>query len=85
MADTENRKSVLPSFDGKTPKEIRRDWLRFMADQDLTDDLFVRAEYIRLAIEELILNDGRDAELSSQKNLKQRIATFSVLWDQRRG
>lgn len=77
--DTANRKSVPPSFDGLTPKEMRRAWLRFMADHDLTGELYVKAEYVRLSIEELILNDGTEAELMSQKNLEQQLAAFAAL------
>ena len=69
----------LPDLDGKTPKEMRRAWLRFMADHDLTGELYIKAEYVRLSIEELILNDGTPAEPVSQKNLEQRLANFEML------
>lgn len=87
MADTANEKNVLPSFDGKSPKEMRRAWLRFMADHDwaVGSAEYIQAEYVRLSIECLILNDGSPAELWAQKALEQQLAAFSQIWAVRRG
>lgn len=87
MADTANEKIVPPSFDGLAPKEMRRAWLRFMADRDWDrhDELFIAAEQVRLSIEMLILNVGRDAESWAGKQLEHQLAAFSAVWSQWRG
>ena len=74
---TRNRKIVpLPSILEMEPKKARRAWARFMADNDFVGNEFVRAEYVRLSIEELILNQGREAEPTSRNNLASQIAIF---------
>lgn len=75
----------MPDFEGMYPKEMRRAWAVFMADHDLTGPLHIAAEYVRLSIEELILNLNRDAEPNSRRNLDQKIATFRQMWAERRG
>jgi len=73
-----NEKTELPVFDGKSPKEMRRAWALFMAnhDWDIGTELHTKAEFVRLSIDMLILNDDRPAELWAQKNLEQQLAAF---------
>lgn len=79
--NTANRKSVhLPSILEMEPKRARRFWTMFMADHDFAvRELCVKAEFVRLAIEEWVLNHGRDAEPTSKRNLEQRLADFEAL------
>lgn len=79
--------SELPNFDGKTPKEMRRAWAVFMADQDweIGSEWHAKAEFVRLAIETLILNqnptrDDDHSEYWARHSLRQQLAAFEAVW-----
>lgn len=80
-----NAESKLPDFEGKTPKEMRRDWLRFMADQDWTEESIMPADWVRMTIEMLILNEGLPSEVWARKCLDQQLAIFLQQQPQWRG
>ena len=77
----------LPDLDGKTPKEMRRAWLRFMADCDWTAGSveYGHAEFVRLSIEMMILNIGLPSEEWARNTFRRQFATFSEIWTHRRG
>ena len=72
----------LPDLDGKTPKEMRRAWLRFMADRDFSFPglAYQQAEFVRLSIEALIFNLDSPAEIWARKVLEQQLDAFRASW-----
>lgn len=68
-------------------KKIRREWLRWIADQNWDPDsaLYKQADKISWWIGRLIDNIGFDAETWMRGNLTEQLAIMSEMLVQRRG
>lgn len=64
-----------------TPKQLRRAWLRFIADNNWStgSEIYRQAQSVLLSIDMLILNLGREAEAWARRDLAKQLAAFSAL------
>lgn len=77
----------IPNILEMQPKAARRAWLAFMGDHNIVSGsgLFPSGEFVRCAIDGLILNEGDGAEESARKRLEQDLTIFRQKWADWRG
>lgn len=70
------RAETVPDLTGLSPAKARRAWLKWMADQSLDGQTSLDTHIVTLAIQELDLNFGKEAEAKSREHLAERLTAF---------